>query len=104
VPEEEEPERELPTEPVPRVAEALLLEREEAETPERLTLEARVADVALEADAARVVPDALLRFTEEERTEVPVRDADAERVSTLVRADALRETEDPERTATLPSL
>ena len=104
MPEEEEPERELPTEPVPRVAEAPLLERDVLETPERLTLEARVADVALEADEALLVPDTLLRFTEEERTEAPFRDAEEERVRTLVRADALRETEEPERTATLPSL
>lgn len=102
-PEEEELERELPTEPVLRVEDALLPERDDAETPERLTLDARVDDAALEADEALVVPDALLRFTEEERTEAPLRDAVEERVRTLVRADALRETEEPERTATLAS-
>lgn len=99
---EEEPERELPTEPVLRVAEEAP-ERDEEETPERLTPEARVADVALDADVARV-PDALLRFTDEERTDAPLRaEEEEERVRTLERADALRETEDPERTATLPS-
>jgi hypothetical protein len=79
-------------------------ERDEDETPERLTLEARVADdAALDADVA-LVPDALLRFTEEERTEAPLRPVEEEeRVRTLERADALRETEEPERTATLPS-
>ena len=100
---EDEPERELLTEPVLRVAEPALPERAEDEAPERLTLEARVEDVALDADAA-LVPDALLRLTDEERTEAPLRaEEEEERVRTLERTDALREAEEPERTATLPS-
>lgn len=96
----------MPTEPELRDAEEAP-ERDEAVAPERLTpveperltaVVPRLADVALDADEARLA--------DEVRTEEPLREAlDAEeRVRGAVRDVTLRErVDEPERTARLPS-